>query len=441
MMSKLGWLIKETKIWVNSGIISSDQADRIIGLYPAENKNRLIPVLLLLGAILLGAGVIMFFASNWQYIPKWGKITLVLIPLILFHISAQVTHNNYPRLSQALSLLGCIMFGSGIWLIAQIFHVNAHFPNGILFWLLGVLPVAFFLREELPLGLSALLLASWVLAEQSSSLLIVFIAMMLFGGVFYLTYTLRSSFTLVIGLISLTIFLNTEIYLILTDNYRFDAAGSLIPFVLLLIGSSLVYMSKHPVNEFIKNFPFIYKFLGVVLTGAALFIMSLEFFAYDFIKLRHSGAGFILFWVLYIAVAVLGAYAISRHSTNIKEIVKENYAWLAVDVLIFSILLAPFNGLTLMIFLNLFMFIWALLVIISAYQTQSNLYFILGMIAFNLYVFEEYFNFFWKSLPKSLFFIAGGIVLVVSGALMERQRRKAVLAWQKEEVTSFEEEL
>ena len=440
-MSKLGWLIKETKIWVSSGIISSDQADRIIGLYPAENKNRLISVLLLLGAILLGAGVIMFFASNWQYLPKWGKITLVLIPLILFHLSSQLTYRNYPRLSQALSLLGCIMFGSGIWLIAQVFHINAHFPNGILFWLLGVLPVAFILREELPLGLSALLLASWVLAEQSSSLLIIFIAMMLFGGVFYLTYTLRSSFTLVIGLISLTIFLNTEIYLILTDNYRFDAAGSLIPFVLLLIGSSLVYMSKHPVNEFIKNFPFIYKFLGVVLTGASLFIMSLEFFAYDFIKLRHSGAGFVLFWILYIAVAVLGAYAISRHSTNIKEIVKENYAWLAVDVLVFSILLVPFNGLTLMIILNLFMFIWALSVIISAYQTQSNLYFILGMIAFNLYVFEEYFNFFWQTLPKSMFFIAGGIVLVLSGALMERQRRKALLAWQKEEVTSFEEEL
>ena len=190
-MSKLSWLIKETKRWVSSGIITDDQADQIIGLYPAENKNRLISVLLLLGAVLLGTGIILFFASNWQYIPKWGKISLVIIPLVLFHLSAQLTCENYPRLSQALSLLGCIMFGSGIWLIAQIFHINAHFPNGILFWMLGVLPVAFILREELPLGLSTLLLAIWVLAEQSSSLLIIFIAMMLFGGVFYLTYTLR----------------------------------------------------------------------------------------------------------------------------------------------------------------------------------------------------------------------------------------------------------
>lgn len=440
-MSRLSWLLRETKSWVRSGIITADQADQITGLYPADNKNRLIPVLLLLGAILLGTGIILFFAANWQLIPKWGKISLVVVPLALFHLAALVTHANYPFLSRTLTLLGCIMFGSGIWLIAQIFHINAHFPNGMLFWLLGVLPVAVLLREELPLGLSALLLASWALAEHSSSPLIIFVAMMLFGGVFYLAYNLRSSFVLAVTLISAAIFANTEIYLILADNYRFNEAGSLIPFVLLLLGSAYVYMSKHPINEHIGDFPLIYKFLGVTLTGAALFIMSLEFFAHDFVKLRQSGAGYVLFWVLYIAVAFLGAYAISRRSTDIKEVLKENYAWLAVDALIFILLLIPFKEMTLMVGLNLFMFIWALLIIISAYQKQSSLFFILGMIAFYLYVLLEYFNFFWQSLPKSLFFIAGGIVLVLCGALMERQRRKAVLAWQKEGGNSFEEEL
>ncbi|MDD2553663.1 MAG: DUF2157 domain-containing protein [Desulfotomaculaceae bacterium] len=440
-MSRLSWLLRETKRWVSRGIITADQAEQITGLYSAENKNRLVSVLLLLGAILLGTGIILFFAANWQFIPIWGKIILVIVTLITFHLTALLTYENYPRLSQTLTLLGCIMFGAGIWLIAQIFHINAHFPNGILFWLLGVLPVAFILKEELTLGLSALLLASWVLAEQSSSLPIIFIAMMLLGGVFYLTYTLRSSFALVVTLISVAIFVNTEIYLILADNYRFVFAGSLIPFVLLLIGSAYVYMSKHPVNVHTRNFPLIYKFLGVTLTGAALLFMSLEFFADDFVKLRQNGAGYIMFWVLYIAVAFLGAYIISKRSTDIKEVIKENYTLLAVDALIFIILLVPFKEITLMIGLNLFMFIWALLVIISAYQAQSRLFFILGMIAFNLYILLEYFNFFWQNLPKSLFFIAGGIVLVLSGALMERQRRKAMLAWQKEGGSSFEEEI
>ena len=126
MMSRLSWLLRETKSWVRSGIITADQADQITGLYPADNKNRLIPVLLLLGAILLGTGIILFFAANWQLIPKWGKISLVVVPLALFHLAALVTHANYP-LSRSLTLLGCIVCPHRP--IAQIFHITAHF-NG-----------------------------------------------------------------------------------------------------------------------------------------------------------------------------------------------------------------------------------------------------------------------------------------------------------------------
>ncbi|NQS76749.1 MAG: DUF2157 domain-containing protein [Peptococcaceae bacterium] len=437
----LSWLSEETKRWVDRGIITPDQAEQITSLYPATSKSRLIPVLLLLGAILLGTGVILFFAANWQAIPPWGKISLVLAPLILFHLAALLTHKNYPHLSSTLTLLGCLMFGAGIWLIAQVFHVDVHFPNGMLFWLLGVLPVAFILREELTLGLSALLLAFWVLAAQSAALLVIFLALMLFGGIFYLTYTLRSSFALVVTLISGAIFVNTTIYLLLADNYRFAEAASLIPFILLLLGSAYFYLSKHQVNEGLVNFPYIYRFLAVVLTGGALFFMSLDFFARDFIQLRQSGAGYILFWILYIAVALLGSYTISRLTTDIKVAIKENYAWLAVDALIFIMLLVPIPEMVLLIGLNLLMFIWALLLIISAYQTQDSLFFVLGMIAFNLYILLEYFNFFWKSLPKSLFFMAGGVVLVLCGALLERQRQKAVQAWREEGGTTREEEL
>ncbi|MEG3071432.1 MAG: hypothetical protein RQM92_11945 [Candidatus Syntrophopropionicum ammoniitolerans] len=149
--------------------------------------------------------------------------------------------------------------------------------------------MAFILREELTLGLSALLLAFWVLAAQSAALLVIFLALMLFGGIFYLTYTLRSSFALVVTLISGAIFVNTTIYLLLADNYRFAEAASLIPFILLLLGSAYFYLSKHQVNEGLVNFPYIYRFLAVVLTGGSLFFMSLDFFARDFIQLRQSG--------------------------------------------------------------------------------------------------------------------------------------------------------
>ena len=102
-MTKPAWLRKESEIWVNQGIISHDQADRIMGLYPDDHRNRLISTLLVLGAVLLGVGIILFFASNWQAMPRWGKVSLVIFPLILFHLSSQLTYSKYPNLSASIA--------------------------------------------------------------------------------------------------------------------------------------------------------------------------------------------------------------------------------------------------------------------------------------------------------------------------------------------------
>jgi uncharacterized membrane protein len=41
-----------------------------------------------------------------------------------------------------LHLLGTMMFGAGIWLIAQIYHIDEHYPNALLIWSLGALGLA-----------------------------------------------------------------------------------------------------------------------------------------------------------------------------------------------------------------------------------------------------------------------------------------------------------
>jgi len=38
---------------------------------------------------------------------------------------------NLPRLSQGLWLLGVILFGASIMLIAQIYNIDSHYPNGV----------------------------------------------------------------------------------------------------------------------------------------------------------------------------------------------------------------------------------------------------------------------------------------------------------------------
>lgn len=436
-MAKSAWLKKETKLWVERGIINGDQAERIIGLYPEDHKNRLITVLLVLGAILLGAGIILFFASNWQYLPKWFKVTLVLSQLMLFHLSSQYTHSSYPRLSAALSLLGCIMFGAGIWLIAQIFNINSHFPNGLLFWFLGVLPVAYFLREPLPLALSAVLLGGWVVAEHSTFPFTIMLALLFFTAVFYLAYSMRSPFALAVSLLSAVMFIITEFIAFMDkanrpqDMYSYFDGSFLIPLALLLTARIISCLAGHPAND-INRFSLIYAVIGLMLTGISLYAMSFEYFARGVAGLHSSVLNINALWLLYVLSAATLAYFIFREKDGYAAGLKKYSFWVILDVIILTILIFPIGKAPLMIALNLLMFAWALWLILSGYQNQNSFYFTLGIVAFIIFTITEYFNLFWEMMPKSLFFIAGGLVLLLGGYLLERQRRKVISSWQEE---------
>ena len=41
-----------------------------------------------------------------------------------------------------------------------------------------------------------------------------------------------------------------------------------------------------------------------------------------------------------------------------------------------------------------------------------------------VYIIAKYFDFFWDLLARSVFFMVGGIILVIGGIILERKRRE-----------------
>ena len=64
-------------------------------------------------------------------------------------------------LSETVSFMGCLFYGAGIWLVAQAFHLEAHYPDGVWWWAIGVLPFALCLDSLLLHVLFVSLLALW----------------------------------------------------------------------------------------------------------------------------------------------------------------------------------------------------------------------------------------------------------------------------------------
>jgi uncharacterized membrane protein len=167
------WLVAELESWRTGGILSDDQTNRILALYetPAEasrrNSSTAIFALCGVATLMIGLAVLLVVGFNWQAMPAAAKLTVLLGSLVGSFLAAMgMRYGKQWRLtSEVVLLLTGILYGVNIWLIAQIFNIQSHYPNGFLFWALGVLPLALCLDTLLLHGLYAVLLAAWVGTE------------------------------------------------------------------------------------------------------------------------------------------------------------------------------------------------------------------------------------------------------------------------------------
>jgi uncharacterized membrane protein len=159
------WLKNEVARWRADGVVDDATAQRILARYPdAPERGWARTILSTIGAVLVGLGVILFFAYNWQAIPKAFKLLLVFGALVTAHGAAmRLAHRPEANraLVEGLHALGTMLFGAGIWLVAQIYHIDEHYPNAFLVWSLGALALAWAMPSIVQALLALFLVAFW----------------------------------------------------------------------------------------------------------------------------------------------------------------------------------------------------------------------------------------------------------------------------------------
>lgn len=156
------WLRDEIAQWQAEGLIEQELATQLSERYAVTDRGWGRMVFSVIGAILLGLGVILFFAYNWEELPKFAKLGVVFAALLGSHVAALWSGRRADRqqsLVEGFHVLGTMIFGAAIWLIAQIYHIDEHYPNAFLLWSLGALSLAW-VMPSLAQGFVAVLLVS-----------------------------------------------------------------------------------------------------------------------------------------------------------------------------------------------------------------------------------------------------------------------------------------
>ena len=147
----LSALRREIAVWVEDGLIDGDQADAISKRYgpdePEEDSGGLlVQAIYVIGACLIGGGAISFVASRWEEIPIPFRMALLMGTLLTCEIVGFYlwkVSGKREKLGEALVLLGALVFGANVVLIAQMFHLHGEPYGAFGVWSLGAVVIAY----------------------------------------------------------------------------------------------------------------------------------------------------------------------------------------------------------------------------------------------------------------------------------------------------------
>ena len=399
----------------------------------ANLKSHKISFILgLMGVMLLAVGAISFFAANWQGMSKLLKLILLFSSMTSAYLAAAwaLSDEKSPVLAQAFLLLGVLLFGNNIFLIAQIYHIDSHYPNGVFFWSLGALITALIIKSEVVLVAAIVLSLLWTGMEIFDFRQIHW-PWLLFGTAAG-ALTIRQNFHFAAHTIILSFF----IWLLFSfDSFTPYAAKGYIVQIYLLSGL-LIFM----LSGTIKNRPKLTYFVeylsryALIFSFTFLYILSFpDLDLYD--SFSHSNETELINfqWIcMFISLLLMGLILILT-LVRLKKAQKPVplYRWMLVLwlLILFSCLLLNMfyyqeQQNIIVIIINLLLFSLVIGLIYAGLAEHKRFYVNSAFVIFTISLLTRYFDTFWGLMDRSIFFIAGGLLLIIGGYWLEKKRRQ-----------------
>ena len=139
---------------VEAGIIPSSTADNITTYYQskqADAPNRLLLVFGVLGALLIGLGIILIIAHNWDQFPRWVKNVFAFLPMLGGQAACAYTLRNKSDSAlwrESASTFLVFAVGACIAMVSQIYNIQGDLGSFLLTWILLGLPLVYVMRSS-----------------------------------------------------------------------------------------------------------------------------------------------------------------------------------------------------------------------------------------------------------------------------------------------------
>ena len=119
----------------------------------------------MIGAVAVGLGVIGFVAANWEELSHGARLALLTVAVAGSYAAGFQLRDrtgSRPRVGEALYLIGVLLFGASLFLVGQMYNVEAHDPLALLLWAGGAVATALVVRSRAIAAAAVLIFTAWV---------------------------------------------------------------------------------------------------------------------------------------------------------------------------------------------------------------------------------------------------------------------------------------
>lgn len=401
--------------WVEQGIISREQARVLHEKYDLDREApwylRSAFILRALALLLAGMGLFLFISQNWDQLPLWGRVATGAVPLLIaYGVGFYYRFNERMEESELAFFFASIAFGLNIFLQAQIFHISAYYPEGLLWWALGALPLAIYFTSALHNGLLNVIFFMW-LSLQISHNHFSWMGPVVLIGILYILWHHPSRVVLMMTIVNVYMFIFN-----INDGLQERYYGEfwlLFYAITVMIMVCLPFIREHYDDLFAARLYRVLRLAGVVV----LFINTFEYIVSE--VLRYGELAPVSYAVLTAAVIIYMLFGKSALTLASLLLV---LPLLAIHILSLDVVpLAPDTSHILAIGMNLIVFGYAVWRIRFGMQQRRKREFMGGVVMIVALAISRYFDYFDNYLMMSVVFIACALLLWVVNGFWNRR--------------------
>ena len=151
-MSK--YILRELPDLVQNKVITEEVAQQINSYYNRQqpSSSRLLIVFSILGALLVGLGVILIIAHNWDELSKFIKLSFALLPMLIGQLACgyvlfRDTGEAWKKEASATFLFFSI--AASISIVSQVYNIEGSLAGFLFIWMILSLPIVYVMRSSM----------------------------------------------------------------------------------------------------------------------------------------------------------------------------------------------------------------------------------------------------------------------------------------------------